>query len=157
MPVRPWTTSTSGGRSTWSVDKQALVQAVTSGLGQVPNSYIPHGALFHADIPGRPHDPAAAKAMLAAAGAPGLKLSYVYNAGNEVEEQIAVLLQQQLKQADITLDLRKVDPANFWSELEAGNFDRAGRPDQRQHGRRPEDDLRPRPRQQHELHDPLPE
>jgi peptide/nickel transport system substrate-binding protein len=108
-----------------SVDKQALVQAVTSGLGQVPNSYIPHGALFHADIPGRPHDPAAAKAMLAAAGAPGLKLSYVYNAGNEVEEQIAVLLQQQLKQADITLDLRKVDPANFWSELEAGNFDLA--------------------------------
>jgi peptide/nickel transport system substrate-binding protein len=107
------------------VDKEALVQAVTFGLGQVPDSYIPHGALFHADNPARPHDPAGAKAMLAAARAPGLKLSYIYNAGSEVEEQIAVLLQQQLKQGGITLDLRKVDPANFWSELEAGNFDLA--------------------------------
>jgi peptide/nickel transport system substrate-binding protein len=108
-----------------SVDKQALVQAVTFGLGQVPDSYIPHGALFHAGNPARPYDPAGAKAMLDAAGAAGLKLSYVFNAGSEVEEQIAVLLQQQLAQAGITLELRKVDSANFWSELEAGNFDLA--------------------------------
>ena len=81
-----------------AIDKQALVDTVTFGLGEVANSYVPKGALFHADNPQRPYDPEAAKAMLAAAGASGLTLNYVADAGDEVDEQIAVLLQQQLAQ-----------------------------------------------------------
>jgi peptide/nickel transport system substrate-binding protein len=108
-----------------AIDKQALVEAVTFGLGEVADSYIPKGALFYVSNPLRPHDPEMAKAMLAAAGATGLTLSYVVNSGNEVDEQIAVLLQQQLAAVGTRLDLRKIDSAQTWDELAAGNYDLA--------------------------------
>ena len=142
-----------------AIDKQAIVDTVTFGLGEVANSYIPKGALYHnADNLRRPYDPEKAKAMLAEAGASDLTLNYIVNAGNEVDEQIAVLLQQQLAQAGIT-----AEPAEGRSEPELGH---AGRRrlrhlghvlDQRHPRPGPEDHLRARPRHQHELHDPLQE
>lgn len=108
-----------------AVDKAALVDTVTFGLGDVANSYIPKGALFHTDNPLRPHDPEGAKAMLAAAGASGLKLTYLLDAGNEVAEQTAVLLQQQLAQVDVELDLLTVDAGQIFPMLVAGDFDLA--------------------------------
>jgi peptide/nickel transport system substrate-binding protein len=106
-----------------AVDKQALVDAVTFGLGDVATSYIPKGALYHADNPLRPHDPERARAMLAAAGVSGLKLTYVLDAGSEVSEQTAVLLQQQLAQAGVELTLNTVDPGQVFPQLVAGDFD----------------------------------
>ena len=107
-----------------AIDKQAIVDTVTFGLGEVADSYIPKGALYHnADNLHRPYDPAKAKEMLAAAGASDLTLNYLIDAGNEVDEQIAVLLQQQLAQAGITADLQKVDPSQSWDMLVAGDYD----------------------------------
>lgn len=107
-----------------AIDTQAIVDTVTFGHAEVANSYIPKGALYHnPDNPRRPHDPEAAKAMLAAAGASDLTLTYIVNAGSEVDEQIAVLLQQQLAQAGITAELQKVDPSQSWDMLVAGDYD----------------------------------
>ena len=107
-----------------AIDTQAIVDTVTFGHGEVANSYIPKGALYHnADNLRRPHDPEAAKAMLAEAGASDLTLNYIVNAGSEVDEQIAVLLQQQLAQAGITAELQKVDPSQSWDMLVAGDYD----------------------------------
>ena len=53
------------------------MKTVTFGYGQVANSYIPAGALYHyQDNLRRPYDPQKAKAMLKAAGAADLKLNY---------------------------------------------------------------------------------
>ena len=49
--------------------------------------------------------------MLAAAGASDLTLQYNVEAGNEVDEQTAVLIQQQVAPAGITVNIQKVDPA----------------------------------------------
>jgi peptide/nickel transport system substrate-binding protein len=107
-----------------AIDTQAIVDVVTFGHGEVANSYIPKGALYHnADNPRRPHDPDAAKAMLEEAGASDLTLDYIVSAGSEVDEQIAVLLQQQLAQAGITAELRKVDASQHWDTLVAGDYD----------------------------------
>jgi len=107
-----------------AIDKQAIVDTVTFGLGGVANSYIPKGALYHyADNPRRPYDPQTAKAMLPEAGATDLTLDYVLHAGNEVDEQIAVLLQQQLAQAGIRVELQKVDPSQSLDMLVAGDYD----------------------------------
>lgn len=107
-----------------AIDKKAVVDAVTFGFGEVANSYIPKGALYHfADNMQRPHDPDKAKALLDQAGASGLTLSYLVNAGNEVDEQIAVLLQQQLLKAGITVNLQKMDPSQTWDMLVAGDYD----------------------------------
>lgn len=107
-----------------AIDKQAIVDTVTFGQGQVANSYIPAGALYHNDANIlRPHDPEKAKALLAEAGASDLTLDYVVNAGNEVDEQIAVLLQQQLAAAGITANLQKMDPSQTWDMLVNGEYD----------------------------------
>ncbi|PWC10576.1 diguanylate cyclase [Brenneria roseae subsp. americana] len=108
----------------FAIDKDAIVKTVTFGYGSVANSYIPAGALYHyADNLRRPYDPEKAKQMLSDAGASGLKLNYVVNAGDEVDEQIAILLQQQLAKAGVTVNLQKVDPSQSWDMLVAGEYD----------------------------------
>ncbi|WP_406651877.1 ABC transporter substrate-binding protein [Rhizobium acaciae] len=107
-----------------AIDKQAIVDTVTFGLGEIANSYIPNGALYHDDKAlQRPYDPEKAKQMLADAGAANLVLNYVVNAGNEVDEQIGVLLQQQLAKAGVTANLQKVDPSQSWDMLVVGDYD----------------------------------
>ncbi len=107
-----------------AIDKKAIVDTVTFNLGEVAYSYVPKGSLYHyADNLQRPYDPEKAKQMLADAGASGLSLNYVVNAGNETDEQIAVLLQQQLQKAGVTVNLQKVDPSQSWDMLIAGDYD----------------------------------
>jgi len=107
-----------------AIDKKALVDTVTFGQGTVANSYVPKGALYYyADNLQRPYDPEKAKAMLAEAGASDLTLNYVVRAGDEVVEQTAVLLQQQLAKAGVTVNINKVDPSQEWDMLVAGDYD----------------------------------
>ncbi|OLP62188.1 diguanylate cyclase [Xaviernesmea oryzae] len=107
-----------------AIDKKAIVEAATFGIGEVANSYIPKGALYHyADNLQRPYDPEKAKEMLKAAGAEGLTLNYIVNAGKETDEQIAVLMQQQLAKAGVTVNLQKVDPSQSWNMLVDGDYD----------------------------------
>ncbi|WP_413206408.1 ABC transporter substrate-binding protein [Rhodospirillum sp. A1_3_36] len=108
----------------YAIDKKAIVDAVTFGIGTVANSYIPDGALYHyADNLQRPHDVAKAKALLAEAGVKDLKLDYLLAAGNQVQEQTAILVQQQLAEAGITATLRKMDASQTWDMLVAGDYD----------------------------------
>ncbi|OHV26112.1 ABC transporter substrate-binding protein [Rhizobium sp. RMa-01] len=107
-----------------AIDKKAIVDTITFGQGTIANSYIPKGALYYyADNLQRPYDPAKAKEMLAAAGASDLTLNYLVRAGDEVDEQTAVLVQQQLQKAGITANLQKVDPSQQWDMLVAGDYD----------------------------------
>ncbi|MFD2641448.1 ABC transporter substrate-binding protein [Pseudomonas japonica] len=107
-----------------AIDKKALVDTVTFGHGEVAYSYIPKGALYHnANNLQRPFDPAKARELLKKAGAEGLKVNYVVNAGNEADEQIAVLVQKQLKDVGITANLQKVDPTASWQMLVDGDYD----------------------------------
>lgn len=108
----------------YAIDKQAIVETVTFGLGEVANSYIPKGALYHSDDNGaRGFDPEKAKALLAEADAGPITLNYLVDAGDQTQEQIAVLLQQQLGNIGITLNLQKVDPSQTWDMLINGDYD----------------------------------
>jgi peptide/nickel transport system substrate-binding protein len=108
----------------YAIDKKAIIDTVIFGLGEVANSYVPKGALYYnADNRVRAADPEKAKALLAAAGAKDLTLTYLVNAGNEVDEQISVLLQQQLAKAGVTVNIQKVDPGQSWQMLVDGNYD----------------------------------
>ena len=101
-----------------AIDKQAIIDTVTFGLGEVANSFVPKGALYYyADNLRRPYDPEKAKQMLADAGASDLTLNYVVRAGDEIVEQTAVLLQQQLAKAewDMLVDGNYDVGANYWT------------------------------------------
>ena len=108
----------------YAIDKQAIVDAVTFGQGKVANSYIPAGALYHSDENGaREFSLEKAKAELAEAGVSDISLDYLVNAGNEVDEQTAVLIQQQLAAIGITVNLVKMDPSQTWDMLVDGDYD----------------------------------
>ncbi|RYH07855.1 ABC transporter substrate-binding protein [Tropicimonas sp. IMCC6043] len=108
----------------YGIDKQAIIDTVTFGQGEVANSFIPKGALYHSDDNGaRPYDPEKAKELLAEAGVEDLTLDYIVEAGHEVQEQVAVLLQQQLAQIGVTANLVKVDPSASWNMLVDGDYD----------------------------------
>jgi len=107
-----------------AIDKQSLVKTVTYGQGTVAYSYIPKGSLYHyANNLQRPYDPTAAKKLLEQAGAKDLKLNYVVNAGNEADEQIAVIIKDQLAKVGVTANLQKVDPTQSWQMLVDGEYD----------------------------------
>jgi len=108
----------------YAIDKQAIVDVVTFGLGEVANSYVPKGALYyHEGNMRRPRDAEKAKALLAEAGESGLAITHLVNAGASVDEQTAVLIQQQLAEAGVTSTIRKVDPSQQWDMLVNGEYD----------------------------------
>jgi peptide/nickel transport system substrate-binding protein len=109
-----------------AVDLQSIVDVVTFGYGTPANSYIPAGALYYnPDNPNYPHNPEKAKEMLAAEGASGMTLDIIVGSGDEVEEQIGVLLKDQLGKVGVDLEIRKVDPAASWDMFVAGDYDTA--------------------------------
>ncbi|MDT8854714.1 ABC transporter substrate-binding protein [Paracoccaceae bacterium Fryx2] len=108
----------------YAIDKQAIVETVTFNLGEVANSYVPRGALYHSEENGaRGFDPEKARALLAESNAGPITLNYVVDAGDQTQEQIAILLQQQLAAVGVTLNLQKVDPSQTWDMLVNGDFD----------------------------------
>ncbi|AJQ96485.1 ABC transporter substrate-binding protein [Gynuella sunshinyii] len=108
----------------YGINKQSIIDIVTFGYGTIANSYIPMGALYHNDLNlSRTYDPEKAKALLKQAGVHDLTLNYIVNAGDEVDEQIAILLQQQLAQIGVRANLTKVDPSQSWDMLVDGDYD----------------------------------
>ena len=73
----------------------------------------------------RPYDPEKAKQLLKDAGVEGLTITHLINAGDVNDEQIAVLLQQQLAKAGITVNLQKMDASQTWQTEVDGNYDTA--------------------------------
>jgi peptide/nickel transport system substrate-binding protein len=107
-----------------AIDKQAIVDTATFGFGEVANSYVPKGALYHNDKNLlRAYDPEGAKKLLADAGAADLTLNYIVDTGDEVSEQTAILIQQQLAKAGVTVNITKVDPSSSWQMEVDGEFD----------------------------------
>ncbi len=109
-----------------AIDKQSIVDTVTFGVGKVAKSYIPEGALYHNESNLlRPYDPEKAKQLLKDAGAEGLTINHIVQAGDTVDEQIAILVQQQLAKVGVTVNLQKTDPSQTWQTEVDGNYDTA--------------------------------
>jgi peptide/nickel transport system substrate-binding protein len=107
-----------------AVDVQSIVDTVTFGYGTPANSYIPAGALYYnPDNPNYPYDPDKAKALLEAEGATDMSLNIIVGAGDEVEEQIGVLLKDQFGKVGVDLEIRKVDSGQIWDMYVAGDYD----------------------------------
>jgi peptide/nickel transport system substrate-binding protein len=107
-----------------AIDRQAIVDTVTFGYGTPANSYIPAGAMYYnPDNPMYPYDPDKAKAMLEAEGATDLSLSLMVGAGDEVEEQIGILMKDQLAKVGVDMAIEKVDPGQTWDLMVAGDYD----------------------------------
>jgi len=64
------------------------------------------------------YDPEMAKALLKEAGlSSGFKTSIAYNAGDPVQEPIAILYQTALRYIGVELELKKIPPATFYNAV----------------------------------------
>ena len=107
-----------------ATDRQAIVDVVTFGKGTVANSFIPMGAQYYnPENPSRQYDLERARALMAEAGVGEVSFELMIQAGNRVEEQIAVLLQQQWQAIGVDVSIRRVDPSQWFGILMDGDFD----------------------------------
>jgi peptide/nickel transport system substrate-binding protein len=108
-----------------AIDRQAIVKTVLFGHGQVANSFIPAGALYHNDNnPTCQYDPDAAGKLLAQAGVgDDLELKLLIAAGNSKDEQTAVLIKDMLSKIGVATDIVKEEQGQQWDSTVAGDYD----------------------------------
>jgi peptide/nickel transport system substrate-binding protein len=96
-----------------AVDRQALVDSVLFGYGDPANSFMPPQVPYYdKSSPGLQYDMTAAKAEMAQSSVPnGFSFEQTVGSGVDIEAQVAQVLQQSLKQLNIDMKIRKVDPS----------------------------------------------
>jgi peptide/nickel transport system substrate-binding protein len=121
-----------------AIDKQELIDGVLLGLGRAATGpYKPDTWVYNPKVKDYPFDPAAARALLEAAGwhdadgdgvreKSGQRLAFtiVTNQGNDLRAKTAEIVQRRLKEVGIEVQIRVVEWATFLKEfIFPGNFD----------------------------------
>jgi peptide/nickel transport system substrate-binding protein len=89
----------------------------------ITGPYPPGSASYDESLAPLPFDPKAARALLAEAGVPSLKLTFLLTAGSRTVEQLATLLKEDLARAGIELEVASVDFAVQLDRLRHHAFD----------------------------------
>lgn len=99
------------------VDRKQMVDQVLSGHGTVGNDmYAPFDACFPKSIPQRSQNIAKAKRLLADAGKSNLTVDLVTSPAAAGLVEAAQVFAQQAKAAGVTVNVKKVDPGEFYGE-----------------------------------------
>ncbi|MFD2328707.1 ABC transporter substrate-binding protein [Cohnella sp. GCM10020058] len=96
----------------YALNREELIQvAYTSAEYADPaRSFLTPDVLYQTnDVPTYDNDVAKAKELLKTAGVSNLKLRFIVQSGNKVQEAISLYVQQKLKDAGITVELNSMD------------------------------------------------
>ena len=111
-----------------AINRPLLIRAIYQGQARIAESLLPpqHWA-FTSGLEQHPYDPAAANALLDAAGYPrgrdGVRFHIAEKTSNdETVRLVAVAMQEQLARVGIALDLRSYEFATFYADLVRGAF-----------------------------------
>jgi peptide/nickel transport system substrate-binding protein len=107
-----------------SIDRQAMVKALLFGYGKPANSYLPPQLAFYdANATGDKYDPAAAKAELAQSKYPhGFNIALQVVGGNTAQQQMAQIVQQELKPLGINVKIQLQDQNAEATAVQTGNY-----------------------------------
>ena len=99
--------------------QEQVLKTVFQGLASPLNGCMPNiYAGFTDKFWKYKYDPEMAKALLKEAGlSSGFKTSIAYNAGDPVQEPIAILYQTALRDIGVELELKKIPPATFYNAV----------------------------------------
>jgi peptide/nickel transport system substrate-binding protein len=109
----------------YAVDRKAIIDSVLFGNGQPANSFMPPQVPYYdPNSPGIQYDMDKAKQEMAMSSVPnGFSFQLTVGAGVDQDEQIAQILQQSLKQLNIDVILRKVDPSVQFAQQQNYDYD----------------------------------
>lgn len=122
---------------TMLVNRQMILDKLLFGLGTVvAETFYINSPEYNKDIKPYPYDPAAAIDLLKAAGwdhrnSEGILekdgkpfiFEFLISAGSKFAEQIATILQENLKEVGIRMEIRKLEWAVFVQRIDERNFD----------------------------------
>ena len=97
------------------VDRKQMIEQVLGGHGTIGNDmYAPFDACYAKNIPQRSQDIAKAKQLLAEAGKSNLSVDLVTSSAAAGMVEAAQVFAQQAKAAGVTVNVKKVDPGEFY-------------------------------------------
>jgi len=112
-----------------AVDRDAIVRHVFHGQARLAEALlIPEHWAGAPDLPPLAHNPARARALLAASGfspAHPLTLSYK-TSSDQLRLRIATILQAQLAEVGVVLKIQSYDWGTFYADIKAGRFELYG-------------------------------
>lgn len=106
----------------YGLNKAEMAEVVFGEFGEPVASVLSqaHGKYYNSDLELIEYDPETCKQMLADAGYPdGIEFTLSISAGNEVYNQIAILMQAQLAPAGFTVNIEQVESATLYSNAQA--------------------------------------
>lgn len=118
-----------------AVDRGQIIEALLHGYGEPAAGMIPAWSPMHPDVDPLPHDQAGARQLLQQAGwqagADGtlqrqgqpLSFTLLVNAANRTHQDIATVIQQQLRQVGAQVEIRTVEFQTMLREHRARNYD----------------------------------
>jgi peptide/nickel transport system substrate-binding protein len=109
----------------YATDKQALINVVNFGVGEISNSFMPNGALYwNKDQKGYPYDLDKAKQLIKESTIPsGGKVAIMVRAGGATALQIATVLKDMWSKVGIDLDIQQTEATVATSNYRANKFE----------------------------------
>ncbi len=109
----------------YATDKQALINVVNFGVGEISNSFMPNGALYwNKDQKGYPFDLDKAKQLLKESGSPnGGKVAIMVRAGGASALQLSTVLKDMWSKIGIDLDIQQLEASVATSNYRANKFE----------------------------------
>ncbi|WP_159501104.1 ABC transporter substrate-binding protein [Microbacterium sp. 18062] len=108
-----------------AIDRDALVAATTFGTATSARTYISTSIQYSdQSVDALAYDPDAAADELAASDhADGATVTLTVDGGSQARTQQAQIIQSALEEIGITVEIKNVDNATFWTEFPAGEYD----------------------------------
>ena len=110
----------------YSIDRQAILDSLYAGKGQLENGIFPHGLIgYNADLPEIPYDVEQAKALLAEAGYPDgfeMELCYSSDAGQTTKDMLEII-SAYWAEIGVTAKVTEVDEGSFYDMRAAGEIE----------------------------------
>jgi peptide/nickel transport system substrate-binding protein len=109
----------------YALDRNAVIQSVLFGNGKPANSFMPPQVPYYdPNSPGLQYDMDKAKQELAQSSVPnGFSFQLSVGSGVDQDQQIAQILQNSLKQLNIDVKLRQVDPSVQFAQQQKGDYE----------------------------------
>jgi peptide/nickel transport system substrate-binding protein len=110
----------------YAIDTDAIMSSILHNIGRPatgPIGAMVYGSISH-ELTGYPYNPDRARELLAEAGyADGFSTTFWFNIPNPVREDIAELVQAQLRNVNIDVDLVSMEFATYLERTSAGEHD----------------------------------
>jgi peptide/nickel transport system substrate-binding protein len=106
----------------YAADREAILEIVFFGYGELPNGYWPKMNFHSEDVPLIPYDPEQAMALLEESGYAGETVSLLLPAGDAPSEQIATILQQNWTDVGINVELQQMDGGTMFDQAVQGDY-----------------------------------